>query len=136
MRLCRCTRPLVPTWNTYALLSEKNFLKCQNFRIAISSNYSKNLGKISSKTFSLKIGCCIWLVFWHLLETSDSIVVPKIFPKYRKHFLKIACFKSFLTVPLNFLRIFEYMSIFLEFQNTYKFSQNFRIPFSSNYSQC
>ncbi len=26
----------------------------------------------------------------------------KILPKYRKNFLKIACFKSFLTVPRNF----------------------------------
>ncbi len=60
----------------------------------------------------------------------------KIFPKYRKNFLKIACFKSFLTVPLNFLRISKHMSISSEFRNTYKFPWNFRKPFSSNYSQC
>ncbi len=60
----------------------------------------------------------------------------KIFPKYKKNFFKIACFKSFLTVPINFLRISEHLSIFSKFWNTYKFPQNFRIPFCSNYSQC
>ncbi len=53
----------------------------------------------------------------------------KIFPKYRKNFLKIAYYKSFLTVPLNFLRISEKMTISSEFRNTYKFCQYFQIPF-------
>ncbi len=35
----------------------------------------------------------------------------KIFPKYRKNFLKIACFKNFLVFPLNFLRISEHMYV-------------------------
>ncbi len=52
-----------------------------------------------------------------------------LFPKYRKNFVKIACFKSFL-------RISERMPISSEFWNAYKFPQLFRIPFSSNYSQC
>ncbi len=55
----------------------------------------------------------------------------KIFPKYRKNFHKIACFKSFLKVPLNILRISEHMSISSEFRNTYKFPPNFLIPFFS-----
>ncbi len=60
-------------------------------------------------------------------------LILKIFPKYRKNFLKVARFKSFLTVSLNFLRISKHTSVSLEFCNTYKFPQNFRIPFSSNY---
>ncbi len=56
---------------------KKICLKCQHFRITISSNYSKNLGKISFKIFSLKSDHYIWLFFWHLLEISDYAIVPK-----------------------------------------------------------
>ncbi len=54
-------------------------------------------------------------------------------PKYRKNFLKIACFKSFLKVPLNFLRISKHMSISSEFGNTYKFTRNLWILLSSKW---
>ncbi len=55
---------------------QKICLKCQNFLITISSNYSKNLGKISSKTFSQN-WLSLWLFSWHLLEISDYPVVSK-----------------------------------------------------------
>ncbi len=42
-----------------------------------------------------------------------------------KNFLKIACFKNFITV----------LWISSEFPNMCQFPQNFRIPFFSNYSQ-
>ncbi len=38
-----------------AVSVKKICLQCQNFRITLSTNYSKNLGKNSSKIFSLKI---------------------------------------------------------------------------------
>ncbi len=60
-----------------AVSVKKICLKCQNFQISISPNYSKNLGKISSKISSLKIDSYIWLFSWHLLEISDYTVVPK-----------------------------------------------------------
>ncbi len=59
----------------------------------------------------------------NFLETFESLLpqiipnVRKIFPKYRKNFLKIACFKSFLTDPLNFLRISEYIQISCKLSN-------------------
>ncbi len=121
----------------WASVSVKKFyLKCQNFRITVSSNYSKNLGKILPK-FSLSKLTVTYDYFSDIyLKRLITQLFLKIFPKCRKNFLKIACFKSFLTVPSNFLRISEHMSISSEFRNTYKFSQNFRIPFSSNYSPC
>ncbi len=134
---CRCTQLLVPTW--------KSMSCCE---------YSKNLLKISKfpNHYILKLFQKLWENFFQnffskLTVTSDyfpDIYVTflitqlflKIFLKYRKNFLKIASFKSFLTVPLNFLRISKYMAIFSEFRNTYKFPRNFRIPFSLSYSQC
>ncbi len=55
---------------------------------------------------------------FQFLINSDREITQlflKIFSKYRKNFFKIACFKSFLTVPLNFLRISEHISIFSEY---------------------
>ncbi len=93
-----------------AVSVKKICLKCQHFRIVIFSNYSKNLGKISSKIFSLKIDCYKYDYFPDIyLKFLITQLFLKIFPKYRKNFLKIACFKSFLTVPLNFLRISKYV---------------------------
>ncbi len=96
-------------------------------------NYSKNLGKISSNIFSLKIDDYFSDIYLKFVITQLFL---KIFPKYKKNFLKITCVKSFHAVPLNFLRIFEHMSISSEFWNTYKIPQNCRILFSSNYFQC
>ncbi len=42
---------------------KKMCLKCQHFRITISLNYSKNLGKISFKIFSLKIDRLCMIIF-------------------------------------------------------------------------
>ncbi len=71
-----------------------------------------------------------WLLYDYFPDIYSKFLITqlffKIFPKYKKNFLKIACFKSFLTVPLNFPNI---MSISSEFRNTYKFPQNFRILF-------
>ncbi len=50
---------------------------CLNFRITIFSNYSKNLKKISSKIFSLKIDRYMWLFSWNLLEIANYTFVPK-----------------------------------------------------------
>ncbi len=117
-----------------AVRVKKIYLKCQNFRITISSNYSKNLGKISSKIFSE-----LTVIYDYFLDIYLEFLITqlflKIFTKFRKNFLK-TCLKSFLTVPLNFLRISEHMSISSEFRNTYKFPRNLRIPFTSNYSEC
>ncbi len=98
---------------------KKICLKCQNFSIATSSNYSENLKKISSKIFSLKIDC-IYDYFPDIcLKFLITQLFLKIFPKYRKNFFKVACFNSFLTVPLNFFRISKHISIFTEFWNKY-----------------
>ncbi len=59
----------------------------------------------------------------------------KIFPKYRKNFLKIACFRSFLTVPLNFLRNVEHMSISSEFRNTWVVRQKLSQLSDTHFSQ-
>ncbi len=95
---------------------KKICLKCQNFRITIFSNFSKNW-----------LLYMVWLFPDIYLKFLSTQLFLKIFPKYKKNFLKIACFKSFLTIPLNFLRIFEHMSIYSEFRNTYKFPRNFQI---------
>ncbi len=55
---------------------KKIYSKYQNFRITISSNYSKNLRKIFSKIFFPKIDRYISF-FWHLLEISDYTAVPR-----------------------------------------------------------
>ncbi len=75
--LCPCTRSSNGKRLWVAGSVKKNCLKCQNFRIIISSNYSKNLGKISSNIFSLKTDCYVWLLSWYLLEISDYTVVHK-----------------------------------------------------------
>ncbi len=47
-----------------AVSVKKIWLKCQNFRITISSNYSKNLGKISFKIFAQN-----WLLYMIIFRT-------------------------------------------------------------------
>ncbi len=89
-------------------------LKCQNFRITISFNYSKNFGEISSKIFSKLTVTCDYFPDVYLKLPITHLFL-KLFPKYRKNVLEISCFKNFLTFPLNFLRISE----------SYQFFQNF-----------
>ncbi len=88
--------------------------KCQNFRITLSSNYSKNLGNISSKIFSkLPVIHDYFLDIY--LKFPITQLFLKLFSKYRKNFLKVACFEMFLSFSLNYLRISEHMSISSEF---------------------
>ncbi len=102
---------------------EKICLKCPNFRITVSSNYSKNWGKIYFKIFPLKIEYYIWLFSWHLLEISDYTVVGKNifktqekfpqnpllwkFPHSSFKFLNICQFPQNFGIHTNFLEIFE-----------------------------
>ncbi len=111
----------------WVVASIKKICLCQNFWITISSNYSKNLGRMSSKIFSKLI--VIRLFSWHLLEITITQLFLKLFPKYRKNFLEIACSKIFLTLPLSFLRIYKHMPISSEFWNSYKFTQIFESLF-------
>ncbi len=53
----------------------------------------------------------------------------KIFPKYRKNFLKIVCFKSFLTVSLNFHRIFRTHVNFLRISEYIQISSKLLNPY-------
>ncbi len=48
-------------------------------------------------------------IYWKVLITQLFL---KIFPEYKKTFIKITCFQSFLRVHSNFLKISEHMSIF------------------------
>ncbi len=63
----------------------------QNFRISISSNYSQNSDKIFSKLIVLLI---IFPTFAENFRLHNGFL--KLFRKYMKNFLKIACFKNFL----------------------------------------
>ncbi len=82
----------------------------------------QKLGKIPSKIFSLKIDRYIYMAIYDYfpniyLKFPITQLWLKIFPKYKNNFLKIACFKSFRTVPLNFLRISKHMPISSEVWN-------------------
>ncbi len=55
----------------------------------------------------------------------------KIFPKYRKNFLKFASFKSFLAVPLNFIGILN----ICQFPQNFVIHTNFLETFESLFPQ-
>ncbi len=83
--------------------------------LKLFQKFKENIYKI----FSLKIDCYIDYFPDIYLKFLITQLFLKIFPKYRKNFLKIACFRSFLTVPLNFLRILEYIQISSKFSNPF-----------------
>ncbi len=63
------------------------------------------------------------------LKYLNAQLYLKIFPKDRKNFLKIACFKSFLPVPLNFLWISEHYVNFFRISEYIQISSKLSNPF-------
>ncbi len=87
-------------WNFVKISSEfRNTYKfSQNFRITFSWSYSQKLRKIWLHTGS-KLS--VPKFSWHLFSKFPNIYFLKLFPKYRKNFLKIVCFKTFLLLKIS-----------------------------------